>query len=486
MLTTYLRRVRKPLANALSWTALLLLFLAITSLMMPATLIPWLMIYLSANHLIAHQVERIYGQNLPYEQRRILLIIGDLMALVIASVSITFWYPHLFLFFNALPWALSTTFFAVSTFLMSFETGIRSTRNDPPLGPAYSLVKLFLSPRSQLAILREALNRSQWAAAPVRDWYERRMRNQYAPAERAPAENRRDPETLRLSEANLKTLVARQKTAIKALPKEAIIDDVGLYERYLADEKESGVIEREETKKNRSKANPLVGSQLAAHIQTTLQDEAKTKTEAEVKRLEAAYLSKLVPTQQAAYKAYRDFIRFYSLPYAECTIIMEDVMSKQKEFIIMEKRAEKRKPNSHETTTTCITGKTFIWHRTGGFLPLFAMAGPHAAEEPSSRENFFLPNNKKSGYEFHSYQMIDGHPLSLQLCELIENLASQLPLSAANTDRHDMIPPPAHGITHFPWLSQTDEYSYRLSPPIRTASPSNFGTFAQTSATLDA
>ena len=43
-----------------------------------------------------------------------------------------------------------------------------------------------------------------------------------------------------------------------------------------------------------------------------------------------------------------------------------------------------------------------------------------------------------------------------------------------------------HGITHFPWLSQTDEYSYRLSPPIRTASPTNFGTFAQTSATLDA
>ena len=114
------------------------------------------------------------------------------------------------------------------------------------------------------------------------------------------------------------------------------------------------------------------------------------------------------------------------------------------------------------------------------------MAGPHAAEEPSSREKFFLPNNKKSGYEFHPYEMIDGHPLSLKLCELIENLAPQLPLTTANIDMHDMIPPPAHGITHFPSLSPTDEYSYRLSPPIRAASPSNFGTFAQTSATLDA
>lgn len=425
MLRTYIQCVFDPLKNALI-IAGLVFCTSVVSNIVTCLVIPLLLIQLSTQSLLSSFLRQRLLQGFFYRATAVLV---NLMAFIITLVFMALLYPHLLLFFNALPWAFSITFFTISSFLISFEFNIRVPGNN--LGPEYSLVKLLLNPRTQFEVLRQTLIQRQ-------NYYEVQPNANIPPSQinlnrevGVGDEIRKKAKSLQLSEANRNQLVDRQKAAIKALPKNAIIDDLGLYKKNLETERKSGT-RKPNIRTNSKLDKPSSGSEWTTDIQTAQQDAAREKSKAEAERLETQYLSSLSQPQQNSYREYRDFIKYYSLPYAECMITMEDVVSNPKEFIIM----EKRRLQSNKEPPSCFTGKTFIWHHKEGFLRFFTMRPDDVPEEPSSRDKFFLINDTKSGYEYHTYEMVDGHPLSLQLCEIIEKLTPILSPSATKSSKN--------------------------------------------------
>lgn len=471
MWVLYLRRVGQSLWTTLLLTGLMLIF-PMESLVVPVMLLPMMLIFPAAFSLIKYLLDRFFVHAPP--RSKILLTI--MLALPLSLSSLLF-FSHIFLFFNALPLAVSLTFIGVTTFFTVFEGLIRIK---PDLGPDFSLVKLMLSPRTSIVRLRELLYRPEPAAAraglrrnnnledilrQLHDIENRQpaFRRANQPAPRAPVG---EPEALRLPENDRAKLLKRHLTATQKLPKAAIIPDVVLYNKYVAQETASGLIRKTQEAANRRKQPPITSVALTAQINQAIQTEALKQTLTEATRLEKAYEETLSPSQAEHYRAYREVTRNFSPPYAECTIAFDSVNDNpHREFIIMEKRVVTN--NNTTLTEELIPGKTFIWSYANGFQPLFGM-NSHTAEEPSSRDQFFAENGKITGYVFHTYEVVNGHSLSLGLCEHIEKFLKSLQLSAAN----DKKPSEANAV------QTSSSSSYRAAPISPLANISNMSIYA--------
>ena len=424
MLALYLRRVAQPLSAAF-FISFLIMLLGIPSLFLPTGLALFYIIHLPLTLLLSHlfsDLRRPWGA-----------ILAGILSTSITLLSIYFLFTPTFLLLNALPFAFSATLLALTNLFVQFENHIRLPQY--MLGPDFSLIKLILNPSVQLRAVQvrmandlvqklrrtgslDTLETRALVIATRRGIVRLRRpagenNNPRAPSPNQPLEqlnraaqdeaDQQNPDLLRLSEADTVILRNRQTVAIQALPAAAVINDMQIFQQYID-----------------------AGQSNSAAI---------ASTKARVAELETLYSSTLTPAQQIRYKAYRDLIQRIAYPYAECTVSLQNITEAAlNTFIIM----EKRNINTPDTCT-CIPGKTMILSYADGFIPLFSLTTAYRASDPTTHEKFFGIHGAKTGFVFHTYEIVEGHVLSLQLTECIEKFVHTLSLAPGEADVIDEV-----------------------------------------------
>lgn len=334
------------------------------------------------------------------------------------------------------------------------------------LGVDYSLLILILSPRSSIERLQVLL----------RDDDEiRNLQHQFA----QPQNDSRDetPESLRLPQKSkephildLEKLRARQLIALAALPKAAIIDDMGIYRNELA--KETAHYTKYKMEEQATNARRLYNkrydqNQIEDQVKKRQHEAALTRAKEEITRLETKYRATLSPAQQDLYNEYRETTRRLSAPHGECGISFEPVICKgENEFIMLEKISwsppdpDKSIPGKHVSAP----GGAHLWLYKQVFLKLLvASNGP---ENPYNRDPLYAPpelNGMKYQYKFYNYATVQGHALSLQLCEAIEEFSASLKLSPANSKTDKPTQTSSNSISQFPAMSDSHDTNAGVS-----------------------
>lgn len=388
MLLAYLSRVKKPLFFSSLGTALL--FISSFPGMFSLILVSYVgLIFIGTNRVLFNLYTHLFG--IPSRPSHIALI------LITASLTIlaVFSFSHVFLFFNALPYALSATLLTATTFIVCFEYNlILFTPRNVEHRESYSLVSIMLSPRNSIARLAVLLQTNEHRAAQELE----------LPIDNVPnAEKRLNAKTPGINE-----LKRRSEAVFSKFPKEAIIDDAALYNKHLR------------ALKNLKKKEE-------ADLQKTAAENAKK----EARELTEAYQKKLTDVQKKkAYTEYREITQKLSL-YGQCPVTLEEVYSSTPEnFLIVEKRY------TANHVVYSVPGRSEIY-QSAGFRGV--LNNKPEAEDPMDRDLFFspktYPNIKKPGdigykafegnsypchYVYYPYEQTNGHALSLQLCEAME------------------------------------------------------------------
>lgn len=346
-------------------------------------------------------------------------IIAHILSTMVSIVSLTLLLPHLFLFFNAMPWIVASSILMVTMFIIGFEWSIRAMPK-LNLGERYSLTRVILYPKTSI----------------------KRFLRMVHPG----------LEGLQLSPTEKTTLQRRQEAALAQFPAEALIDDMGLYQTYLQAETTSIA------EKNRQRTTPL--SAIERQMQPLdIKTQALENTRQEATRLADAYAETLTPAQAAAYRHYRELCMQFSPPYAECPNSGESINDlPHEEFVIVEKRSD---------SNECVPLKTFFWRHTA-FKQLFKMKDNfnRSLEPiiPTDRDSIIAPrdeNGRPANYVYHVYTTVNNHALSLQLCEAIEKVNRLLqlaPQSKSNSARSASRNP-----VHGGWWQQFNLFA--SSPP---------------------
>ena len=411
LLFTYLKRVAKPLGLA-TGISLAVLGVSLLSIELPIFIACTSLVYFLAFPLLQTLLRKFFPRIRYPIQRGITAVLTTILALT----ALSFVLPHLFLFFNALPLVASVSFFCITTFTLVFENAlqIRSLQ----LGNAYSLIQLILHPRTGIERLRQTLTRPSTAeqlAAQAR-------------AEENGRGNGRKPDSLRLPKSEYEQLVKRQTAAVDKIPREAIIDDVTLYQKHLEQIIADGSIRKKREDANKKQKKPTSAKELEAEIQQLISMEAIDNTSEEANSLEENYIATLTSQAQIdCYKAYRALTRKLSPPYAECEVTLASVYDNKPEtFIIAEKRFL-------STGHKCVPGKVHLWEYKKTYLSFFNKSVP---KNPGNNDPLYAPrdeNGEAAAYTFHTYTTVKGHGLSFQLCETIEALLATGLKPSANT-----------------------------------------------------
>ncbi|MCX7091221.1 MAG: hypothetical protein NTU48_07225 [Legionellales bacterium] len=376
----YLKRIVVPLSFAIAATLIVLLSAAST-IVTSAALMSVAISQLTAYNFFHWLLKKIVPQLSQEYKIRLSLALSTFAS----CIAVTLLEPHLFLFFNALPFLAALTILSLSAFLITFELAIHIPKLY--LGAHYSLLKIILHPTNSM----------------------RRLKRMLKPG----------IDSLKLEASDRQALETRQQTAIAGLPKEAIIDDVALYRKHLQLESRRVVGDNQKRATDKKPLTTLETNMQPLNIKM----QALYNAKAEANALKKTYLNTLTPTQQARYEHYRALTCEFSPPYAECLISGESVNDvAHNRFVIVEKR--------FSDSNSCVPAKTFFWHDENGFQPLFQMHDPSV---PTLRDRFSLPRDEKgqtAEYFYHSYSTIHNHGLSLQLCEAIESFNASLKLSA--------------------------------------------------------
>lgn len=392
LLFEYIKRVKQPLALASS-SSLLLLSLSFPTIIGSLGLLYYGVAYLVARTLIMKLYEFVPQFQHRETTRRLLEILALLSPILVFTA-----FPHVFLFFNALPFIAAFGLIGLFGFIIPFEMALKIPSLD--LGQDYSLIHILLNPISSIRRLRCLLNSDEEKFAKL------------------------------LLPADAKTaLIARQAAALSNLSEHngAIIHDIALYDQELA-KLCHGKTPVELKKQKYRRGNTLLQD---------LQSEALYNALTEVQKLEDAYLVPCTPEQKILYKKYRELARSLNLPHAACAISSNELKdSSPADFIILEKRV--RVNDVFKTADN----KTRFYHYQNGFLPLFNRTYVHPLgtkklppADPADRDPFFLPGGPDTQYRYHFYTSVLGHGLSLQLCETIEalNLSFKPALTAQQT-----------------------------------------------------
>jgi hypothetical protein len=121
MLLAYLSRVRGPLFFASLGTACLFIS---SAPMFSMVLISYMgLIFIGTNRVLFNLYTRFFG--IPSRP------LSGILILIAASLALLalFSFSHVFLFFNALPFALSATLLSATTFIVCFEYSLFTSRN---------------------------------------------------------------------------------------------------------------------------------------------------------------------------------------------------------------------------------------------------------------------------------------------------------------------------------------------------------------------
>lgn len=397
-------------------------------------IIPFALIIRSAQELLILQEQRL--------PPKIVVVFMIVLIPIVPLAMDIFLFPQIFLFFNALPLAASMTFYGLSAFLLSFESIIYHPRLD--LGRDYSLLKLIVSPRSSVERL-QVLLRDTEPGRLFDDFNDRRVirfQQQARAREEQRLANRQESLRLPLESKephilDLKKLRARQQQALSALPESAIIDDMGIYLNELA--KETIHYERykreEQDKNEQDKNNQCPPNQIEARVKQRQHLSALARAKEAITRLETAYCATLSPVQQTLYAEYRETTCRLSAPHGECDITDEPVMCKGEDaYIMLEKISwsppDLGNPGKHISGP----GGTHLWLYKPVFLSQMSNDEPI---DPFTRDPLYAPTsvgNIHYEYKFYNYATVQGHALSLQLCEAIEKFCASLKLSPANSN----------------------------------------------------
>ena len=345
-------------------------------------------------------------------------------------------FPHVFLFANAFPVAISLTAIVFSSFLMTFELALYWPTPTIPRGNLreFSLIRIFFSPLSSYRRLQALFAAEDLIAANANanrhagqhngealiqqrryiDALFEHIRNELATD---PSQAASRIEGLKLPKdtpMGLDALTARQTAVLSKMPKGAIIDDMGVYKKEL-DLLCRGKTKRELNAKDRHQTT------LKEHLEA----QALKKTSEAVTLLEATYKSSLTPAQQDCYTKYREITRKLSPPFGACPISMEQLHNKTAtDFVILEKRF------MVNNTLRPVPG-TSLFYKTSFKTSLSKDKEPMTNDTYSAPSTF--PCDKKPGtpgydasraykteYRYHPCTIIHGHALSLELCQAME------------------------------------------------------------------
>lgn len=209
LLLRYIARVARPLFLAIVIPQLCFI-LAFPNLL-PLLLISYIGFVVYTTVLLLWGLAHLLGAE-PDNNQLKLTFVSVGVAILIASL---FAIPHVLLFFNALPWALSATFLSITSTLIVFEERLARNRSLENRHD-FSLIKIILSPTSSIARLRVLLEPNI-----------HRARNQLElRRDVAAAEN-----SLQVRTPGIEALTTRYMNVFARFPKEAIIDDAALYKK---------------------------------------------------------------------------------------------------------------------------------------------------------------------------------------------------------------------------------------------------------------
>lgn len=416
MLLAYLSRVKKPLFFSSLGTALL--FISSFPGMFSLVLVSYVgLIFIGTKRVLFNLYTHLFGIPSRPSYTALILITASLTILAVFSFS------HVFLFFNALPYALSATLLTATTFIVCFEYNlILFTPRNFEHRESYSLVSIMLSPRSSIARLAVLLHTNEHRAAQELE----------LPIDNVPNAGKR----LNTKTPGINELKRRSEAVFSKFPKEAIIDDAALYNKHLRalknlKKKEEADLQKTAADNARKETDPQKTAADNAKKEADLQNTAAENAKKEARELTEAYQKKLTDVQKKkAYTEYREITQKLSL-YGQCPVTLEEVYSSTPEnFLIVEKRY------TANHVVYSVPGRSEIY-QSAGFRGV--LNNKSEAEDPMDRDLFFspktYPNIKMPGdigykafegnsypchYVYYPYEQTNGHALSLQLCEAME------------------------------------------------------------------
>ena len=410
LLVRYITRVARPLvlATVVASLTYLLSFPSISILLFSSYVG---ITFIAAISLVEYLVSHLRNTDTYYQLLRFTII-----AIVIPILLISiFAFPHVYLFFSALPLLLSGPLLHVTTTLFAFEYILARDSRIPDRSDL-SLIRILSNPRRGIARLRVLLEPNTHRARN-----ELELRPNVAAADNS-------------LQVGIDELATRYMDVLTSFPKEAIIDDAALYkkqfDRLRADRLREGL--------------PTFNEEIVAG----LRKEAYECALQEAQSLAAAYQETLSSAEQRqCYENYRKVALRLSL-YATCPVSMEDIHSgRPEDFSIVEKRYTapvyiKKDDGTFEaaepgrTAVYAVTGKTAVY-QTDTFNRI--LDNRDEALDPLDRDQFFnsstYPNTEKKGspnyrashgasyptkYVVYAYSQNHGNGLSLELCEAME------------------------------------------------------------------
>jgi|GEM_PF-3866316 len=410
LLVRYITRVARPLVLAILIASLTyLLWFPDISILLFSSYVG--ITFIATRSLVKYLVSHLMNANTHYQLRRFTYLT---IIIAIPLISI-FAFPHVYLFFNALPLLLSGPLLHVTTTICAFEY-ILVRDSQIPDRADLSLITILSNPRRGIARLRVLLEPNTHRARN-----ELELRPNVAAADNS-------------LQVGIDELATRYMDVLTSFPKEAIIDDAALYKKQFDRLREDRLRE----------GLPTFNEEIVAG----LRKEAYECALQEAQSLAAAYQETLSSAKQRqCYENYRKVALRLSL-YATCPVSMEDIHSgRPEDFSIVEKRYTapvyiKKDDGTFEaaepgrTAVYAVTGKTAVY-QTDTFMRI--LENRDEALDPLDRDPFFnsstYPNTEKKGspnyrashgasyptkYVFYAYSQNHGNGLSLELCEAME------------------------------------------------------------------
>ncbi len=408
LLVRYITRVARPLVLAIQVASLTyLLWFPDISILLFSSYVG--ITFIATISLVKYLVSHLMNANTHYQLRRFTYLT---IIIAIPLISI-FAFPHVYLFFNALPLLLSGPLLHVTTTICAFEY-ILVRDSQIPDRADLSLITILSNPRRGIARLQEILEPNT-----------RRARNELVL--RANLDNVMTGAGAGAKNQSIEQLTTRYTTLLAKFPKEAIIDDAALYKEHF--------------------------DMLARAYKTFSKEELEARRIAaaenalkEAKKLEEAYKKTLSSeVKQKCYQNYRDVTLTLSI-HAKCPVSFDDIYSNNSvDFCIVEKRYTApiyiKKDNgtfeaekTGKTAVYAVPGKTNVYKTA-----MFDQILESKAQDPFDRDLFVTPTtypnirkNTDAGYKgsegasyptqyvYYPYTQIHGHGLSLQLCEAME------------------------------------------------------------------
>ena len=421
-------------------------------------------------------IQDMYRQGTTYAEEMLVLFLSLALIATVGFVA----FPHVYLFVSAFPFSIALSLISLNIFFLSFESILNVSRRNSQsdrVNRSFSLLNLLAFADARRDVYRALIGDEYDATRGVRPPRRQRgMNNRRWNA----SVNTRDIKIL--TQREVQDLTKRQYDLVAQLPKEAIIDDMGLYEKH-----KKIRLDQSTSKTTKEQVEAL----------------AKEDAEKEAKVLEKQYTNTIVGDSDVravqkikAYQDYRETARTISPVYATCPISFEGVHPRaaNMNFVLVEK-------SYYDTTTNSLYGvptakpSVIETNTFGTLLSAITPRNPLTQDPYSNPERY--PNPLKPGeseynrqtkqedryharkgpsfptyYRYHPYIEVAGHGLSLQLCNAIEEFLNPALVPRRRPDLNVPQKPSAKSAT-------SDPKKYRKTPSVAPSSIASHNMFSR-------